>query len=180
MNTLSIDMQDNVIMQAAQEDPEQFAPIYNRYFDRIYSYCRRRVNNPQVAEDLCSQIFERVLKSRHTFRLDGNFQAWLFRIAHNVVYDYFQQQQQLVNIDTVQVPDESRPIEVREMAAVLNALIATLDGEERDILLLSVDGGLTSQEIGEIIGKKAGTVRVQLHRIIKRLREQYQEYIDHE
>ena len=180
MNTFTIEMQDNVIMQAAQDDPEQFAPIYDRYFDRIYSYCRRRVNNPQVAEDLSSQVFERVLKSRHTFRASGNFRAWLFRIAHNVVYDYLQQERQFVDIDTIQVPDENRLIEMKQTTDILNALIATLDNEERDILLLSIDGGLTSHEIGDIVGKTAGAVRVQLHRIINRLRQQYQEYIDHE
>lgn len=48
-----------------------------------------------------------------------------------------------------------------------------LPAHQQELLALSLQAGLTSEEIGQILGKRAGTVRVQLHRIIHHLREQY-------
>jgi DNA-directed RNA polymerase specialized sigma24 family protein len=47
------------IMVIAQHNPALFAPLYERYVDRVYAYCRRRAANDQDAEDLCSMVFAR-------------------------------------------------------------------------------------------------------------------------
>src|SRR5690242_143201 len=75
------------ILQRAQQHPAAFAPLYERYFARIYAYCLRRASSPQEAEDLCSQVFTRALTGLHTYR-GGSVPAWLFRIAHNVVANH--------------------------------------------------------------------------------------------
>ena len=73
-------------LRAAQHDLTQFAPVYERYVDRIYAYCRHRVGE-QDAEDVTSHIFVRAMGGVDGYR-GGSVAAWLFRIAHNCVVDH--------------------------------------------------------------------------------------------
>jgi RNA polymerase sigma-70 factor, ECF subfamily len=165
------------IMQMAQRDPALFAPLYERYFQRVYAYCLRRSGNAQEAEDLCSQVFTRALAGLHTYR-GGLVAAWLFQIAHNVVANHYRGRRQSVALDDFDFADESASglfddLDDADDRRVLEELVAQLPEAERDLLALTLDAGLTSEEVGAIRGKSAGAVRVELHRVIKKLRERY-------
>src|SRR5258708_4377090 len=78
---------DQQNMAQARQDVAAFAPLYERYFHRIYAYCRRRVDSPSDAEDLTSLVFTRALVAVRDYR-GGSVAAWLFRIAHNTVANH--------------------------------------------------------------------------------------------
>ena len=59
---------DARMLLAARADLTKFAPLYERYFPRIYAYCLRRVEHAEAAEDLTSLIFTRALTSLHEHR----------------------------------------------------------------------------------------------------------------
>lgn len=163
------------ILSLAQTDPAQFAPIYEHYVDRVYAYCLRRVNDPQEAEDLCSQVFTRVLIALPTYR-GGVFAAWLFQIAHNTVVNHYRARRaQVISLDAVDLADENAWLctEGSDDQRLLRQLLAEMPEDQRDLLALTLDAELTSQEIGTLLGKSAGAVRTQLHRIIKGLRERF-------
>ena len=97
-------------MQMAQRDPALFAPLYERYFQRVYAYCLRRVGNTragsaQEAEDLCSQVFTRALAGLKSYR-GGIVAAWLFQIAHNVLANHYRGQQIALPLDELDFADE--------------------------------------------------------------------------
>lgn len=161
-------------LNAARTDPAAFAPVYQAYFPRIYTYCRRRVNTDQEAEDLTSTIFTRALIGLDGYR-GGSVAAWLFRIAHNTIANYHRDHHPTLSLDAhpfdvidAQPPPVEHVITAEECARV-RALVADLPAEAQDIVRLRIDAGLTSEEIGDIIGKRAGAVRMKLHRILKRL-----------
>lgn len=169
------------LMLMARDNPALFEPLYEAYFDRIYAYCRRRSGSTQDAEDLCSQVFTRAITGLHTYR-GGMVAAWLFQIAHNVVVRHYQQQGRtrpgdLLGLDDIDIPDDSAAfwdqIEMEDDARILEQALTELPDEHRDLLAMSLDGGLNSNEIGAILGKSPSAVRVQIHRIIKGLRERY-------
>lgn len=101
--------------------------------------------------------------------------AWLFRIAHNVVVNHYRARRQFVPLDDDISTDDSSLDRVEHAAdgQLLATLISELPDDQRNLLSLVVDAGLTSQQIGDLIGKNAGAVRVQLHRILKSLRERF-------
>ena len=74
------------------------------------------------------------------------------------------------------MPDEDvgEHIEQAEQEQAIRKLVAALPDDEQELLALKLEGELTAEEIGLVLGKKAGAVRVELHRIIKRLRAQYE------
>lgn len=168
-------------MQAAQADLSRFAPIYERYGERIYQYCLRRVESAEAAEDLTSLIFTRAMTGVQHFE-GGSVVAWLFRIAHNTVANHYRARRPQVSFerDDIDVPDETTPPPIEHMVAdeqehMLQTLIDSLPDEQRELLLLKLTGALTAEDMGKVVGKSAGAVRVELHRIIERLRTAYEQ-----
>jgi RNA polymerase sigma-70 factor (ECF subfamily) len=163
------------IMQLAQQNRLLFAPIYETYFDRVYAYCLRRTDSVQEAEDLCSLVFSRALAGLDLYR-GGLVAAWLFQIAHNTVIKHYRARRivtALDDIEELEAESDLEQVDDREVWQTLSKLVATLPDDQRELLALMLDAGLSSQEVGEIVGKSAGAVRVQFHRLLKQLRERY-------
>lgn len=165
---------DIIQMRLAQADPKAFAPLYDRYFDRVYAYCAHRVNNAQEAEDLCSQVFLNILKSLHTYQ-GGMVAAWIFTIARHVVAHHYRGEKPIIALDNLDfaTSDIAPLLDAEEEKRIVRELIATLPNEKRDLLHLMLDGGLSSIEIGNIVGKSPVAVRVEIHRIIQSLKNRY-------
>ncbi len=166
------------LLKLARDEPTAFAPLYERYFPRIYAYCLRRVGSNEEAEDLTSVVFTRALTGVGSYR-GGSVVAWLFRIAHNAVANHLRDRRPQLPFDTAFHPmsseDLSDGIVRAEERKHLARLLAALPDEQREILVLRLVGELTAREIGEVIGKREGAVRVALHRIVRGLRSAYQE-----
>ncbi|HLY25822.1 MAG TPA: sigma-70 family RNA polymerase sigma factor [Aggregatilineales bacterium] len=167
------------ILRAAQHNPDLFTPIYERYFPRIYGYCLRRVRNVQDAEDLTSYIFAHVLANLQQYR-GGQVYAWLFRIAHNVVINYRNRQKVDLALDDVSDSADNSAaalieslIEAQE-TQIISELVRQLPEVQQRALLLKIVSGMSSEEIGEALGKSAGAIRVMLHRTIQELYREYQ------
>jgi RNA polymerase sigma-70 factor (ECF subfamily) len=165
---------DAAILRAALNDLNRFAPLYERYVDRIYTYCLRRVASAPDAEDLTSLIFTRAMMGLHDYR-GGSVAAWLFRIAHNTVVNYYRDSRPQMSL-----PDDDIPIEITPIDEVLNTeeqrtalrLVATLPQEAQNLIWLRMNG-LNSAEIGAVVGKSAGAVRTELYRLLKSLRARF-------
>ncbi len=172
------------IIQEARTDPAAFAPLYEHYFERIYNYCLRRIGQPEEAEDLTSLIFTRVLTGLQGYR-GGSFAAWLFRIAHNAVVNHLRDRRPRISleaaafvlIDELPRPGEralERLVQVEERQEIAK-LIAALPEDQRELLALRVVGELSAKEVGAVLGKSEGAVRVALHRVVRHLRQSYQQ-----
>lgn len=137
----------------------------------------RRVNDPQEAEDLTSLIFTRALTSLDQYR-GGLVAAWLFRIAHNTIINYRKSSRR----DVPLTPNEAahaigllEQVIRSEEDQMLRKLVDKLPPDQRNLLLLKVISGLASHEIGKIVGKRAGSVRVAIHRILRQLNVAYRQ-----
>jgi RNA polymerase sigma-70 factor, ECF subfamily len=176
----SMEQSEARIMQAAREDISRFAPIYERYFSRVYTYCLRRVENPQEAEDLTSLIFTQAMTRLDQYR-GGLVAAWLFRIAHNAVIDHLRKHRPDAPLDEVisETPGLLEHMIQAEQVQEIRALIADLPDDQQNLLLLKIVAGLSSKEVGAMLGKTAGSVRVALHRILRELYQQMEGTHDH-
>ena len=82
------DLDERLLVQAAQADPARFVDLYERHFHRVYAYVIRRTRNREEAEDVTSIVFERALAHLPKFEWRGTpFFAWLYRIAANEIAD---------------------------------------------------------------------------------------------
>lgn len=176
MKSSSLKNENQLLLQATI-DPEAFAEIYDYYFTRVYNYVRSRVNRSSVADDLTSQIFERVLFKLDKFHPErGSFGTWLFTIAHNIITDYLRNQEQrhTVSLDAVRElacarngPEEAYILQ--ESQQDLQAALELLNNRERNLIGLKFWAGLNNRQIAQMTGLSESNVGVILYRSIRRL-----------
>jgi len=174
---------DAELVYAAQQDPERFVALYDRYVRRIQNYVRTRVADGDAADDAISQTFLTALVHlpRFEVRDGGSFAAWLFRIAHNVVYDMQRHPgDRLVgdrDRDLTTAPDTVPGPEAhalaRDRAVDLRRALGHLRPTQQHLLALRYGAELEIDEIAALLGKSAGAVRVSIHRALRDLRRRY-------
>ncbi len=169
------------LVQAAQRHPAAFGPLYDCYVDRIYAYLWARTSSTEDAADLTQHVFVQALDALPRYRTGRvPFAAWIFRIARNAATDWRRRQRATVAWDLV--PDALHPhapddleagVLRRESLIRLRALLAALDAETREALILRFTAGLTLAEVGAVIGKSEEATRKKIARALHALKEQY-------
>lgn len=177
-------MQENAArVEQARRDPEAFRELYRQYFPRVYAYIAYRVGTVWDTEDLTADVFLRVLESLARFedRGDGAFAAWIFRIAHNRVSQFYRDQQRLpgtVSIDAVPeiASDTLSPdgaLAQKERFARLYTRIGRLSPRRQEIITLRYFGGLRNKEIAAVLNLDERTVAAHLARALQELERFY-------
>ncbi len=174
-------LDDAILVEAAQRQASAFAPLYDRYRDRIYAYLRLRTLQAEDAADLTQQVFLQAFGALAQYRPQrGTFAAWLFRIARNVATDEARRRRVAIAWDLV--PEALQPradddpeaaILHAEALAHLRVVLAACPPSTRDLLALRFTAGLTSAEIAVVVGKSEAAVKKQLTRIVQTVKEQY-------
>jgi len=171
-------------VERARHDPRAFRELYRLYFPRVYAYVTYRVGNPQDVEDIVAETFLSVVRALDSFewRHDNSFAAWLFRIAHNLVGNFYRDTDRSghpVRFDVV--PDvaarELMPEDAalqKELFAQLHKMVNDLPTRRREVVTLKYYAGLRNQEIAEVLGLDERTVASHLSRALADLLEKYQ------
>ncbi|MGD2026270.1 MAG: sigma-70 family RNA polymerase sigma factor [Anaerolineales bacterium] len=174
------DSQRSSQIERAKRDPAAFAALYREYAVRVYRYIYARVSNHQDAEDLTSQVFEAVLNGLDRFGGRRNFSAWVFTIARNKVVDSYRKRSLNLLLDDIQnVPEEySDPLNIildGEDLSQLADLVNELDAGKQELIHLRFAAELTYAEIGEVVGKSEGAVKMSIHRLLDQLQEKMEQ-----
>jgi len=154
----------------------QLAGLYEEYYDKIARYVFIHVGNREEAEDIAGEVFLKALKSLKSYREQGvPMQGWLFRIAHNLTVDYLRQtdRRRTVPIDSVVLVGNDNPIDTAEKNIEFERVteaMKQLTAEQREVINLRFFGGLTSREVGGVLGKGDGAVREMQRAAIEKLR----------
>jgi RNA polymerase sigma-70 factor (ECF subfamily) len=173
---------DAQLVPAAQADPRAFAPLYERYVDRVYRYCLRRLGDEDEAADATSLVFTRALAALPRFqpssREGGSFRAWLFTIAHRVVVDVYRGARPTSPLGEIEAGGQLRdraatPEEqalARDERARVERALAQLPATQRQIVELRL-AGLRGAEIAAVLGLSVPAVKSAHFRAYARLRE---------
>jgi len=164
-----------LIKRAAGGNFEAFGELYNIYLERIYRYVFYQVRDKMTAEDLTEEVFLKAWKSIDTCRgKEQTFSSWLYRIAHNHVIDNLRSQRKYLSADMEALAEVSSPelgeegkLERQEMLEV----ISDLPQNQKQVIILKFIEGLDNREIGQIMGKSQGAVRVLQMRALATLRQ---------
>jgi RNA polymerase sigma-70 factor, ECF subfamily len=166
---------DELLARAAQVDPEAFGVLYDRYVDRIYAYCSRRLQTRTRAEDATSQVFLRAFAGLPGYQVGRTtFRSWLFAIAYRVVIDCYRAARSELSLEDAGLlrtpgPGPEERALANEADRDLYALIGQLPAEQEQLIQLRLSG-LTDHEIADVLGKSHGAVRTAQHRAIQRLK----------
>jgi RNA polymerase sigma-70 factor (ECF subfamily) len=175
-------IQQKILLLKVQNlDEKAFSAIYDLYINKIYRYIYFKVPNELDAEDLTSNVF---LKMWHYLNSAGareisNLNAFLYKIAHNLVIDYYRaKNEDILNIEAeilAQIQDKNNDLGQKiainsDLEQILKALPG-LKKEYREIILLKYVEELSTKEIAEVLAKKRGAVRILLHRALNTLKK---------
>jgi RNA polymerase sigma-70 factor (ECF subfamily) len=173
--------EEDLVRRAQRREPEAFGQLYEEHFDRIYRYVMLRVRNQADAEDITQQVFLKALENIGSYRWRGMpFASWLFRIAHNLVVDYWKKKSRakVAAVDPEEIDrmvdessnDPATQAELKFDMKQLSAACEQLSDGQREIISLRFAGGLSVAESAKVMGKSEGAVRVLQHAGLVKLR----------
>lgn len=150
-------------------DEIQFEAFYNEHSRPLWAYVRRLANSAEVADDIMQESFIRFLGA--SINSNTNEKAYLYRIATNLVYDYFRRNARETKGQADYVSNRSaEPIyEPFARDSDLNEFFGKLKVQERALLWLAYVEGHKHDEIAEMLGINALSVRVLLFRARRKL-----------
>ena len=174
----------SVLRRAKCLDAAAFEEIVDAYSGRLYGFFQRMLGGREEAEDLVQEVFIRVVKAIGEYREEGRFEAWLFRIAGNLVRDRLRREPRESTLGKAEQDStthlESRTdrytggvpetMERREDADRLQKCLAKLPTVEREVILMRHYGELSFAEIAEYTSAPLGTVLARAHRGLAKLR----------
>ena len=175
------------VEKAQQGDTLAFGRLVTKHRGKIYAMIYNMVKNDADAWDLSQEAFIKAWKALPKFEARARFTTWLFRISHNVVYDWLRkrriQGEGELNDEVFDAgridpgaptapkqdkrPDEA--LEQSELQQRIEDAIGRLSEEHRDVILLREVQGLDYKEIAEVTGNSLGTVMSRLHYARKKL-----------
>ena len=164
-------------IQAAQQDPALFRPLYQRYFETIFRFIYRRVADEALSSDICSVVFLKALQKIKGYSFQGvPFSSWLYRLASNEVAQHYRQQnkKRIVSIEESQLNSiidhdepENRSHQIQQMISVLDQL------KEKDLILIELRffEERPFKEIAEIIGITESNAKMKTYRALEKLKK---------
>ncbi len=170
---------EDIVKQAQAGDSSAFAQLYEMYYDPIYRYVSFKCGNQLEAEDLSGEVFLKMLESIHTFKFRGfPFTSWLYRIAHNVVVDYFRRRgrRPTVPLDNAITAASDAHTDLEKLAEVsiaIREVVSAMDNLtdlQREVITLRFAAGLSIAETAKAVGRKENAVKSLQHAGIRKLR----------
>lgn len=160
-----------LVKEAVKGSFEAFGQLYRLHVRQIYQYVFYQVGDKMTAEDITADVFLRALE-----RIDScagketTFKAWLYRIAHNRVIDHFRSQRRHLSLETDIGDLKQEPTKGLERQELLD-IIAELPHNQRQVIILKFIASLSNPEIGKIMGKSEGAIRILQMRALTSLRK---------
>lgn len=152
-------------------DAAKFEEIYRDYRHKVHDYIRNRVSNPEDAEDLCSEVFRKVLENLNVQRGTG-VSSFIYTTTRNTVVDYYR-----THREHAELP-EDMPLDDSVEEALLNSdtlrrlavALKALPEQDRDIVVLHYYANNSLQEISDKMALPYSVVKRRHQAVLKQLR----------
>lgn len=169
-----------LVAKAQGGDLKSYDALITRHRGKIFAMIRNMIHQEADAWDLSQEVFIKAWQALPRFEAKARFSTWLYRIAHNVVYDFTRKRKiesagelndEIFNRDRIdpaavatpamtEAPDET--MAHGELRVKIEAALAKLSAEHREVVILKDVQGLSYKEIAEAMDSTLGTVMSRL------------------
>jgi len=177
-STLSDEEVVNIIIKS--QSPAMVNVLYERYVEKVYRKCISFVKEGAIAEDLTHDIFIKVYTNLPSFKQRSKFSTWLYSITYNYCIDYLRRhkRERLVAIEEQRGTVKDIEVETAEdlydiEAKRLKELLEKVKPEEKMILLLKYQEGLSIRDIQQVFKISESAVKMRIKRAKEKIRKQY-------
>jgi RNA polymerase sigma factor (sigma-70 family) len=156
---------------------EMLGVLFERYHVPLFNFYSKLTGDRMLSEDLVQEVFFRILKYRHSYRVDTPFRAWMYQIARNARLDYLRKRRP----ETSWEPEMSPAVEPADTAqqgqeaVLLHRALMRISEDKREVLVLSRFQDLKYEEIAQLLGCEVNTVKTRVHRALQDLRQAFQQ-----
>lgn len=180
-----LSMTDEQLVKAyAQGSNEAFDTLLKRHQDRIFNYILRIIKNEDIANDIFQETFVKAILTikQGRYTENGKFPAWISRIAHNLIIDYYRQEKsenlQSSDLEDVDILNRKELCEQTiediiisdQIRSDVKYLIEKLPELQREVLKMRYYQNLSFKEIAEITGVSINTALGRMRYAILNLR----------
>jgi len=169
------------IAKAKAGDPNAVAVLYRQHQAGVYRYMLYRLNDHHAAEDLTSEVFVRMIRSLGSYNANGvPFQAWLYRIAHNLAIDYYRQNGRYKQVEFHENlmetgVDPARAVERRLTAENIHSALRDLNENQREVIVLRFIVRMPIAETALVLHKSEDAIKGLQRRALENLRQSLSE-----
>lgn len=175
-------MDDKQLIAAAKKNPNAFAGLYDKYFEQIFFFIFKRVQDEAVAGDVCQEAMLKAMANIHKYEDRGvPFTAWLYRIASNEVNLYFRRQKKMITVEIedkhvksmmteIKVGNENNESDQDKLLKVLS----NLKPEHAEIIELRFFMQYSFKEIAEFYDITEANAKMRLYRILDRVKKTWE------
>lgn len=167
----------------------RYRELVVQHQDRVYTLARALLRDREAAADATQEVLIRLW--RHLPELDGNFSAWLARVTRNCCYDEMRRRRsqhaafgiespsEVLEDHAAQGPSPERLATSAELGRRLRAAVADLGEPYRSVIVMREVQEMKYQEIADALEIPLNTVKIQIHRARRMLRERIEEVNGH-
>lgn len=171
---------EQLIAKALKGSEHAWLTLVKRYEKRLYNYALRMSGSPDDAMDILQNVFLSVYRNLDSYRGDGKFVSWLFRIASFRATDFFRKK----NFKVGSIEDEAELLDDTHQYRPDNSLgssqdnqgimsvMAKLSSEQRHVVELKFFQNFTFDEIGGQLGISPNTAKTRLYTALKHMRSE--------
>ncbi len=186
--------EQELVARVQKGDAEAFTPLVYKYQEKIYNLIYRKVQDREIAKDLCQEVFLKAWQALPNFKRQSVFYTWLYQIAVNRSIDFLRKQNRRHVIgfeelpqnadDTLQMaevqPSPCALLERKELEYIIRKASHQLPLIQRRAFYLRPSEGLPIKEIASRLGKSENTVKTYLHHARRKLRRMLLPYLQNE
>ncbi len=175
-------LDEQMIIEAAKQNPERFGPIYDKYYKQIFGYVYQRMDCKDTAFDVTAQVFLKALTNLNRYEYKGvPFASWLFRIAHSEVMQLFRDQKnkRAVNADVGDLKNIYEEVQepfFEEYLPALQQMIKQLPEDDLQLIEMRFFEARPFKEIAEILNITENNAKVRMYRVLERLKKTITNY----
>lgn len=173
-----------IVKKAKKGNQEAFGQLYDKYITKIYRFIFFKVETKSEAEDITQQVFLKAWQNIYSFKnkKGARFSSWLYRIAKNAVIDHYRTKKEYIDIEDIKYDKEfasssdiEEKIQNTKKFKEVKKAIQNLSEDEQEVVVMKFVDELSNKEIGKILNKTQGTIRVIQYRALKKLKNFFEE-----
>lgn len=183
MNNNKSDINDGILWQSFVEgDNQSLEKIYRIYFDKIYHYGNKWLNDPTFTEDIIQDLFVKLIRNRQNLSQTTSIKFYLFRSFRSLALDKIKAEKKMLLLDDpgdemfpIHITPENSLIDKQEYQLIkekLSSVLSTLTPRQREVLFLRYSEGFSYQEVAEMMGLTTKAAYKLMARAIDAIKEQ--------